>query len=192
MLAHSLAHALPPPGYNRQRPHCMVLTLANGGVYFFQAGTEELVNEWVSTCNYWAARQSKEPLAGGVSNMEYGWNRVLDPLTRTRSISEDNFAQDNSDNVSVRSGRSGKSKFSKKDFTSMRADKSPWGDRTFINDWKPPMPPSVSSTHDEEGQLEALRKHVMSLKDDLVQHNELRTPMLGLVSISSLTHRARD
>src|SRR5438477_928600 len=43
-LSHSLAHALPPPGYNRQRPHCMVLTLANGGVYFFQAGTEELVN----------------------------------------------------------------------------------------------------------------------------------------------------
>ena len=56
----------------------MVLTLANGGVYFFQAGTEELVNEWVSTCNYWAARTSKEPLAGGVSNMEYGWNRVMD------------------------------------------------------------------------------------------------------------------
>ena len=160
----------------------MVLTLANGGVYFFQAGTEELVNEWVATCNYWAARQSKEPLAGGVSNMEYGWNRVLDPLTRTRSISEDNFAtQDNSDNVSVRSGRSGKSKFSKKDFTSMRADKSPWGDRTMINDWKPPMPPSVASNHDEESQLEALQKHVESLKDDLVQHNELRTPMLNLV-----------
>ncbi|KIK53816.1 hypothetical protein GYMLUDRAFT_923411 [Collybiopsis luxurians FD-317 M1] len=54
-LAHSLAHVLPPPGYNRQRPHCMVLTLANGSVYFFQAGTEALVKEWVSTCNYWAA-----------------------------------------------------------------------------------------------------------------------------------------
>ena len=47
----------------------MVLTLANGALYFFQAGTEELVNEWVQTCNYWAARQSKEPLPGGVSNM---------------------------------------------------------------------------------------------------------------------------
>ena len=70
MLAHSFANALPPPGYNRQRPHCMVLTLANGAVFLFQAGTEELVGEWVETCNYWAARQSKEPLAGGVSNME--------------------------------------------------------------------------------------------------------------------------
>jgi len=46
-------------------------------VYLFQAGHEELVQEWVATCNYWAARQSREPLAGGVSNMEYGWNKVL-------------------------------------------------------------------------------------------------------------------
>jgi PH/SEC7 domain-containing protein len=61
----------------------MILTLANGGAYFFQAGTEELVNEWVSTCSYWAARTSKEPLAGGVSNMEYGWNCVEDPLDGT-------------------------------------------------------------------------------------------------------------
>ncbi|GJE94948.1 PH and SEC7 domain-containing protein [Phanerochaete sordida] len=166
-LAHSLAHALPPPGYNRQRPHCMVLTLANGGVYFFQAGTEELVNEWVQTCNYWAARTSKEPLTGGVSNMEYGWNRVLEP--------------DNSDAVSTKSGRSGKSKFSKKEFAAtVRGDKSPWADRTFINDWKPPMPPTVPSSHDEEGQMDALQKHVAALKDDLVQHNELRGPMMNL------------
>ncbi|KAL6310459.1 hypothetical protein BKA93DRAFT_820881 [Sparassis latifolia] len=179
LLAHSLAHALPPPGYNRQRPHCMVLTLASGGVYFFQAGTDELVNEWVSTCNYWAARQSKEPLAGGVSNMEYGWNRVMDPLTRMRSISEDNFSvreQDNSDGVSVRSGRS---RF--KDLAAtVRADKSPWADRTFINDWNSPLPPTVPSNHDEETQMEALQKHVASLKEHLKDHNELRGPMTNL------------
>ena len=109
----------------------MVLTLADGGVYFFQAGTEELVNEWVSTCNYWAARQSKEPLAGGVSNMEYGWNRVIDPLTRVRSSSEDKRTADNADSLSVKSGRS---LFGKKDFASMRLEKSPWVDRIFIND----------------------------------------------------------
>lgn len=177
LLAHSLAHSLPPPGYNRQRPHCMVLTLSNGAVYFFQAGTEELVNEWVSTCNYWAARQSKEPLAGGVSNMEYGWNRVLDPITRARSISEDNYTRDD-DGASVRSGRSRLNKSS-----TVRADKSPWNDRIFINDWKPPMPPSVASTHDEETQLDALRKHVVSMKEELSEHNELRLPMMKLVCI---------
>ncbi|KAI0695520.1 hypothetical protein BC835DRAFT_1273155, partial [Cytidiella melzeri] len=181
LLAHSLAHALPPPGYNRQRPHCMVLTLANGGVYFFQAGTEELVNEWVSTCNYWAARQSKEPLAGGVSNMEYGWNRVLDPVTRGKSISEDDYVPDKSDAVSMRSERSNRSRFKGKDFpASLRAEKSPWQDRILINDWKPPMPPTVPSNHDEETQMEALQKHVSALKTDLMEHNELRTPMLKL------------
>ncbi|KAN0061964.1 hypothetical protein ACQY0O_005959 [Thecaphora frezii] len=76
-LAHTLANVLPPPGYNRDRPHVFALTLPGGAVYFFQAGHEELVAEWVQTCNYWAARQSKEPLPGGVSNMEYGWNKIL-------------------------------------------------------------------------------------------------------------------
>jgi PH and SEC7 domain-containing protein len=157
----------------------MVLTLASGGVYFFQAGTEELVNEWVSTCNYWAARQSKEPLTGGVSNMEYGWNRVIDPVTRARSISEDDYVPDRSDTVSMRSERS---RFKGKDFSAtMRAEKSPWQDRVLINDWKPPMPPSVPSNHDEETQMEALQKHVAAMKTDLVEHNELRTPMLKLV-----------
>jgi PH/SEC7 domain-containing protein len=150
----------------------MVLTLSNGGVYFFQAGTEELVNEWVSTCNYWAARTSKEPLAGGVSNMEYGWNRVADPLNHERSMSND-LLKDNdpSDSMSVRSGRSTRSKLRWKDSV----------DKVYINDWKPPMPPTVSSVHDEESQMEALQKHVLSMKKDLKRHNELRQPMAALV-----------
>jgi PH and SEC7 domain-containing protein len=154
----------------------MVLTLANGGVYFFQAGTDELVNEWTSTCNYWAARQSKEPLAGGVSNMEYGWNRVIDtvPAGRTRSTSED--AKDNTDTASVRSGRSGRIKFKAQTVRS-----SPWEDRIIINDWKVPMTSTVPSNHDEETQLDALRKHVRALKQELKQHNDFQAPMTALV-----------
>ncbi|KDR75929.1 hypothetical protein GALMADRAFT_515159 [Galerina marginata CBS 339.88] len=181
-LAHSLAHALPPPGYNK-RPHCMVLTLANRGVYFFQAGTEELVNEWVSTCNYWAARTSKEPLAGGVSNMEYGWNRVADVYGHGRSLSQTEFQRepDIPDTVSVRSGKSTRSKYGWKDgAATIRGPYSPRTDKTYINEWKAPLPPTVSSVHDEEAQLDALRKHVASLKKDLEVHNELREPMAGL------------
>ena len=74
-LSHSLAHVLPPPGIAK-RPHCFVLVLADGEVYFFQVSTEELANEWVSTCNYWAARKSEAPLPGAVPKMEYGWSRV--------------------------------------------------------------------------------------------------------------------
>lgn len=163
----------------------MVLTLSNGGVYFFQAGTEELVNEWVSTCNYWAARTSKEPLAGGVSNMEYGWNRLADPYS-----SEPEARPRDSDSLSVRSSRSVRSKLGFKDGSSTtRAASSPWSDRIFINDWKPPLPPTVSSVHDEESQMEALQKHVSSLKADLEKHNEYREPMIAMVRPTAAASR---
>jgi len=186
-LSHSLSHALPPPGYNRQRPFCMVLTLASGAVYFFQAGTEELVNEWVQTCNYWAARQSKEPLAGGVSNMEYGWNRVSDVLQPGRATSDDESVRirDFTDTASVRSARSNHSRFSRKDVAATMRIGSPRSDRTNITEWKAPLAPSVPSTHDEEAQLDALKKHVAALTQELQEHNELRGPMMALVRASS-------
>ncbi|KAI8145054.1 Pleckstrin homology domain-containing protein [Fennellomyces sp. T-0311] len=76
-LKHTLSNAL-PSGYSRQRPHAFALQQPNGGVFLFQVGSADQVVEWVSTCNYWAARESKEPLMGGVSNMEYGWGSCLD------------------------------------------------------------------------------------------------------------------
>ena len=139
------------------------------------------MNEWVSTCNYWAARQSKEPLAGGVSNMEYGWNRVLDPPEQLRSMSDNESSRtvDRSDVMSVRSSRS---RYGRKDgVLSTRSSQSPWADRVMINDWKAPLPPTVASVHDEETQLEALQKHVKHMSDDLKRHNGLRTPMMELV-----------
>lgn len=166
----------------------MVLTLANRGVYFFQAGTEELVNEWVSTCNYWAARTSKEPLAGGVSNMEYGWNRVVDLYGTGQSPSQINLPREEiPDSVSIRSGKSSRSRYGWKDgLATVRGPHSPRSDPTFINEWKPPQPPTVASTHEEETQLEALRKHVVSLKKDLEEHNEMRQPMSTLVRLNYL------
>ncbi|KAF8332104.1 uncharacterized protein EI90DRAFT_3056571 [Cantharellus anzutake] len=181
-LAHSLAHSLPPPGYNRQRPYCFVLTLGSGAVFFFQAGTEELVNEWVSTCNYWAARQSKEPLSGGVSNMEYGWNRLSNQ--NDDDAANDLRAQkDRTDTFSIRSGKS--AKLSKRSWGDLPGTvRSPHHyippDRMFIHDWRPPLPPALASTHDEETQLEALQKQVVVLKKELAQHNDLRSPMQEL------------
>ncbi|KAF9071687.1 Pleckstrin homology domain-containing protein [Rhodocollybia butyracea] len=172
-LSHSLSHALSPPGYNQQRTYCMCLTLSNGGMYYFQAGTEELLNEWVSTCNYWAARTSKEPLAqaGGVTNMEYGWNRVLDPA-HTRSQSDNESVRD-SDVTNIPSGKSS-------GMFNWRKGAAPRNDQIVINDWKPPMSLWIVSPHDEETQLDALRKQVESLKKDLQKHNELREPMSAL------------
>ncbi|KAG8907445.1 hypothetical protein FRB99_004240 [Tulasnella sp. 403] len=184
-LAHSVSHSLPPPGYNRSRPHCFVVTLSNDEVYFFQAGTEDLVNEWVSTCNYWAARVSKEPLSGGVSNMEYGWSRVEQPhQAPLEKVDSETF----NDAMSMRSGLSRLSKKSWSDNIgqSSRGTYSPHAmEKIFINDWKPPMPSTVHSTHDEETQLEALYKQVRLLKTEMAKHNEMQVPMQRLYQFRS-------
>lgn len=197
-LAHSLANALPPPGYNKTRPHVFALTLPGGKVFFFQTGHEELVNEWVSTCNYWAARQSKEPLAGGVSNMEYGWNKVL-PQPKEEEDGEDGYEElDGSvhdrvegaggDSRSVTSGRSGAGR-SRPSFASPATSigtSSNVGfltnERTFINEWRPPSLPTIPSTLAEERQLTRLEKQVSTIEAQLTLHNELRQPMLSLYS----------
>ncbi|ORY06083.1 SEC7-like protein, partial [Basidiobolus meristosporus CBS 931.73] len=80
-LRHTLSSALPPPGHSSSRPHVFALQLPNGGVYLFQASTAEKVQEWVFVCNYWAACESREPLPGGVSNLDYGWGKSGEQLT---------------------------------------------------------------------------------------------------------------
>jgi hypothetical protein len=86
-LKHTLANAL-PSGYSRQRLHAFALQQSNGAVFLFQVGSAEQVQEWVSTCNYWAARESKEPLAGAVSSMEYGWGHCLEETGAEVTIHE--------------------------------------------------------------------------------------------------------
>ncbi|KAI8576803.1 hypothetical protein K450DRAFT_255046 [Umbelopsis ramanniana AG] len=68
-LKHSLSTAL-PSGYSRQRPHAFALQQAHGGVYVFQVGSDEQLVAWISTLNYWAARESKEPLTGGMDQFK--------------------------------------------------------------------------------------------------------------------------
>lgn len=184
-LAHSLSSAMPPPGYNRSRPHVLVLTLASGGSYFFQAGTEDLVNEWVLTCNYWAGRTSKEPLMGGVSNMDYGWNRVAGAAA--------DAPDDTEDLASVRSGKSGHSRRSRMSYTGSMSRQFGMGhdtgmDRVMLHDWRQPQPPSGFSTLSEDAQYDSLRKHTLALQTELEKHNELRLPALKLVS--NILHQA--
>lgn len=165
-LMHTMAVALPKPGYNASRPHCFSLALPTGETSFFQAGTEDLVGEWVAACNYWAARTSRQPLQGGVSNMEYGWNRVDSPAT-------------DDDKASVRSSRS--SLFSG---TYSRKGGLP-ADKIFVNDWKPPPAAGMSSPLDEESQLEALSGYVKSLVEELENHKAVEEPMSKIVSITA-------
>ncbi|BGP32385.1 hypothetical protein JCM10296v2_004166 [Rhodotorula toruloides] len=169
-LIHALCSSMPPPGYSRDRPHCFVLTMPNGGSYFFQAGTPDLVAEWVSTCNYWAARLSKEPLPGGVSNMEYGWNRV----------DRSNYDDDREEIASVRSGHS-RISYAGPAFHSATSTTN-GNDRIHINEWKAPEVPLVPSNLPEEAQLEALKRHASLLRKELLEHDTIRTSMLRLYS----------
>nr|XP_019047599.1 hypothetical protein I302_04215 [Kwoniella bestiolae CBS 10118]OCF26529.1 hypothetical protein I302_04215 [Kwoniella bestiolae CBS 10118] len=184
-LMHTMSVALPKPGYNANRPYCFSLATPSGETSFFQAGTEDLVLEWVSACNYWAARRSRQPLQGGVSNMEYGWNRIH---------SSNTTAEDEDDKASVKSGRSNLSKLN----VSTYGRKNNHGiqnpnDKIYINDWKPPPPATMPSPLDEESQLEALQSYVRSLVDELEGHKAIEEPMNKLYTPHSKNHaKARE
>ena len=168
-LSHALASALPPPGYNTQRPWCFSLTLHNGEMSFFQAGTEDLVQEWVSTCNYWAARRSRPPLPGGVSNLDYGW----------KALESSDQPEDHTDSQSVFSNRSAKSRLSMHRTLGRRNMPA---ERNYLSDWKAPQPSLIPSKLDEEAQLESLQKHSQSLIKELTAHKALEAPLAKFVS----------
>ncbi|GAA97747.1 uncharacterized protein L969DRAFT_55427 [Mixia osmundae IAM 14324] len=180
-LAHSLTSPLPVPGYSRTRPFVFALTLPNGNSYFFQAGTADLVAEWVSACNYWAARVSKLPLVGGVSSMDYGWNHANDAdHPDGSSVARDRSTSIQDDRMSVRSGRSNRSRQ-----VSSGVSNTTIHDRLALAEWKPYAAPLGKTHHDEMTQRELLKQHVVLLQEDLQQHNVLRGPMQRLYSAKS-------
>ncbi len=175
LLRQTIASALPPPGYSKNRPHVWALSLPTGAVHLFQVGTPEIVKEFVTTANYWSARLSKEPLVGGISNIEYGWsdaviNSGLLPLENVPSsacVSGPRPSLQSSIRSSIDQG-------------SYRP-KLP-GDKIFITDWSPPQQSMVASVLMEVDQLKALLAYVKNIEDELQKHNELRSAMLLAVS----------
>jgi hypothetical protein len=189
VLRQTIASALPPPGYSKQRPHVWALSLPTGAVHLFQVGTPEIVKEFVSTANYWSARLSNHPLVGGISNIEYGWsegilNSVAGGLTQT-------MTQDSTSNTTIghRPSTSGprpsmqsslRSSFDHGPGGSFRA-KLP-GDKVTIVDWTPPQQSMRQSNLMELDQLNALTAYVKGIEDELQIHNQLRSQMLLAVS----------
>lgn len=172
---HSLAALAPRSSQMADRPHCFALTASSGSVTLFQAGTDDLVAEWVATCNYWAARRSRQPLTGGVSNMEYGWQKV-----QQGSVGGAVGRRDEDDLASIRSRRSNMSKLGGGGGGYGRKTLMP-SDRMHINDWRPPPPAVVPSPLDEEAQLDTLQAYVQSLRRELAEHRALEEPMSRLV-----------
>lgn len=169
-LRQTIASALPPPGYSKTRPHVWALSLPTGAVHLFQVGTPEIVKEFVTTANYWSARLSKEPLVGGVSNIEYGWG---ESVINAALIHTDNAASTSVGNARPSLQSSIRSSL---DQGSSRP-KLP-GDKVTINDWKPPQQSMVASVLMEVDQLRALSTYVKNIEEELQKHNELRPAML--------------
>ena len=173
MLRHAIASALPPPGYSKTRPFVFALSLPTGAVHLFSVGTPDIVKEFVSTANFWSARLSKEPMMGGVSNMEYGWsdnvvNKALVNSESSKSISRTTSPRP-STQMSMRS--------SIDQVSSSVKPKLP-GDRAYINEWSPPQQSMFASQLMEVDQMRALQTYVKNVEEELQRHNELRGPML--------------
>ncbi|KAH7138263.1 hypothetical protein B0J11DRAFT_587439 [Dendryphion nanum] len=172
LLRQSIASALPPPGYSKSRPHVWALSLPTGAVHLFQVGTPDIVREFVSTANYWSARLSKEPLMGGVSNIEYGWgdNVINMALIRQEGTST---TQGHVHRPSVASSL----RSSMDHATGTTKPRLP-GDKVNLSDWSPPTQSMMASNLMEVDQLRALTSYVKNVEIELGHHNDLRAPML--------------
>lgn len=175
LLRQTIASALPPPGYSKSRPHVWALSLPTGAVHLFQVGTPEIVKEFVTTANYWSARLSKEPLVGGISNVEYGWSEAIINAALIQNESTPPVATpgprpslQNSVRNSIEQGNP--------------RPKLP-GDKVVISDWPYPQQSMMASVLLEVDQLKALLAYVKNIEEELQKHNELRPAMLLAVSL---------
>ncbi|ETN45526.1 uncharacterized protein HMPREF1541_09358 [Cyphellophora europaea CBS 101466] len=171
MLRHAIASALPPPGYSKTRPYVWALSLPTGAVHLFSVGTPDIVKEFVCTANFWSARLSKEPMMGGVSNMEYGWSDAV--INRALINSDSSRATGSS------SGSRPSTQMSIRSSIDQNGTVRPKlaGDRAYINEWNPPQQSMFASQLLEVDQLRALQAYVHGVEEELQKHNELRAPM---------------
>lgn len=189
-LRQTIASTLPPPGYSKTRPHVWALSLPSGAVHLFQVGTPEIAHEWMSTANYWSARLSKEPLSGGVSNIEYGWSEaVINPALLERPPSATSTVNapppsihnrtrghtHSSSNGGVGSRPSIQSSVrSSFDNIGGGSRHKTQGDKIQITDWQPPSQSMMASQLMEVDQLKSLQAYVANVEAELESHNELK------------------
>ena len=200
LLRQTIASTLPPPGYSKARPHVWALSLPSGAVHLFQVGTAEIACEFMNTANYWSARLSKEPLVGGVDNIEYGWSEnIVNPALIGNPSGSPEIP-------SLPPSRHGATHSAQNSFSmppphahrqsiasSMRGSmdlpsgmiraRLP-GDKANLDDWKPPVQSMMASQLMEVDQLKALKDYITSIESDLSKHNELRQPLGLAVRIS--------
>ncbi len=207
ILRQTIASVLPPPGYGKTRPNVWALSLPSGAVHLFQVGTSDIAAEFMSSANYWSARLSKEPLSGGVSNIEYGWSdNVINPaLLESRpetaspsppSPSHPPGSMQNRGPHHAHSNSSGavangmprpsfqsslRGSFDTGFGASHHRARLP-GDKVQMAEWSAPTQSMMASALMEVDQLRALRAYVAGVEGELARHNELKNAIELAVS----------
>ncbi|KXT03156.1 hypothetical protein AC578_7692 [Pseudocercospora eumusae] len=180
ILRQTIASTLPPPGYSKARPHVWALSLPSGAVHLFQVGTPEIAEEYMSTANYWSARLSKEPLAGGVSNIEYGWS---DSVVNTALVERAEAVNNPPSSMATRGHAHSMSTDRPSLQSSLRnsfdtgfgsAKTRLPGDKVVIHEWQPPSQSMMASQLMEVDQLKQLTAYVQASEEELEKHNELK------------------
>ena len=219
-LRQTIASVLPPPGYSKTRPHVWALSLPTGAVHLFQVGTPEIAAEFMTTANYWAARLSKEPLSGGVSNVEYGWSESIVGAAPERAVSPPvphppsamanratpQHTRGNSNVGGIGIGRPSFQSSIRGSFDTGIGERSVAGfnvgsgsggrtrlpgDKVALAEWTSPSQSLMASQLMEVDQLRALRAYVEGVEGELAGHNVLKGGMEGVVSCAVLLARHR-
>ncbi|CAN6606155.1 hypothetical protein TRVA0_003S01090 [Trichomonascus vanleenenianus] len=147
------------------------LTLPSQGVLIFLAGTRDIAEEYVYTCNYWASRISKEPLLEAVSSVEYGWSRPLELLSECEKLGTLPIVS-----------QAGP-------FDTLLVSR----ERIQIKEWKPPVSSTVHCSLEEGERLEAMKKYVETVRRNFETHSEHRVNMMKMLKPSYLmTTRAHS
>jgi hypothetical protein len=85
-MNHTYASAVPPPGWNSQRPHVFRMETADGGLWLFESIDMFNIQAWVEAAHTTAANISKGPVTGAVCNIDYGWGAKWDNSTNTDNV----------------------------------------------------------------------------------------------------------
>lgn len=196
VLRQTIASTLPPPGYSKARPHVWALSLPSGAVHLFQVGTPDIAEEFITAANYWSARLSKEPLSGGVSNVEYGWSeKVINTALLDRSdtpnsppVSMQTRPMGHNSSLSTERARTSLQSSIRGSFdTGFGSMKSKLpGDKAHIHEWQPPSQSMMASQLLEVDQLRQLTAYVAESEAELQTHQELKHAIELAVSLTPL------
>ena len=160
-LAHSVADMLPTRTLTSRRPHSWALIQSDGSVHLFQAQDDVTAQRWAAQCTYSAARVSKEPLSGGVSNIDYGW----------RHVSGEGPSE------LPRRSHSHASLLSR---VLQRVPGRKQGQTAALGEWVPPLGTPPHSELSEAEQARHCRQYANYLGEQLREHEAVRQPMRAL------------